>query len=76
MRYSTGPRKRKYVKGYGFLSFAKRFQKAAEATRDLIGSKIADKITSASKTKSKGKKCQTNEMQKIYIPQEKTSTNQ
>ena len=51
-------------------------QKAAEATRDLIGNKIADKITSSSKTKSKGKKCQTNEMQKIYIPQEKTSTNQ
>ena len=50
-------------------------QKAAETTRDLIGHKIADKITSASKTKSKGKKCQTNEMQKIYIPQEKTSTN-
>ena len=25
MRYSTEPRFRKYVKGYGFLSFAKRF---------------------------------------------------
>ena len=37
-------------------------QKAAEATRDLIGNKIADKITSASKTKSKGKKCETNEI--------------
>ena len=37
-------------------------QKAAEATRDLIGHKIADKITSASKTKSKGKKCETNEI--------------
>ena len=23
MRYSTEPRERKYVKGYGFLSFAK-----------------------------------------------------
>ena len=27
----------------------------AEATRDLIGNKIADKITSASKPKNKGK---------------------
>ena len=25
MRYSTKPRLRKYVKGYGFLSFAKKF---------------------------------------------------
>ena len=25
MRYSTEPRFRKYVKGYGFLSFAKNF---------------------------------------------------
>ena len=31
-------------------------QKAAEATGDLIGSKIADKITSVGKTKSKKKK--------------------
>ena len=70
-----------YVKGYGFLSFAKNMakglsnkygqklldsakrsttvakktaskrtiQKTAEATRDLIGNKIADKITSVSK---------------------------
>ena len=26
MRYSTEPRFRKYVKGYGFLSFARRFR--------------------------------------------------
>ena len=31
-------------------------QKTAEATRDLIGNKIADKITSLGKTKSKGRK--------------------
>ena len=64
---------RKYVKGYGFLSFAKQLrdkyckkwmdtatktgtdvaktsfkrvvQKTTEATGDLIGNKIADKIT-------------------------------
>ena len=72
MRYSIEPRFRKYIKGYGFLSFVKKFvnnygkkiidtasktgidaakttservvQKTAEATGDLIGNKIADKI--------------------------------
>ena len=84
MRYSIEPRNRIYVKGYGFLSFAKNMgkslsskygqkrldsakksttdtittaskraiQKTAEATRDLIGNKIADKITSTSKKSS------------------------
>ena len=76
MRYSIEPRDRIYVKGYGFLSFAKNMgkslsskygqklfdsakkstdaiktaiQKTAEATGDLIGNKIADKVTSVSK---------------------------
>ena len=77
MRYSIEPRDKIYVKGYGFLSFAKNIgnkygkklfdttkksttdaikaaskiaiQKTAEATRDLIGNKIADKITSISR---------------------------
>ena len=85
MRYSTEPRDRIYVKGYGFLSFAKNMgkslsnkygqklldsakisttnaikteskraiQKRAEATGDLIGNKIADKITSISKQSTK-----------------------
>ena len=80
MRYSIEPRERRYVKGYGFLSFAKSIgknlsnkygqklvdtakksvtnalkiagkraiQKTAEATGDLVGNKIADKITSIS----------------------------
>ena len=84
MRYSTEPKFRKYVKGYGFLSFARKFgdkygkelmdiatktgmdaaktaservvQKTAEVTGDLIRNKIADKITSLDKTKSKEKK--------------------
>ena len=83
MRYSIEPRYRIYVKGYGFLSFAKKMgkilsnkygknlldsakasttdaikivskraiQKTAEATGDLIGNKVADKITSVSKKK-------------------------
>ena len=81
MRYSIKQRDRIYVKGYGFLSFAKNkdkslsnkygqklldsakkstadaiktaskitIQKTAEATGDLIGNKIADKITRISK---------------------------
>ena len=84
MKYSIEPRDRIYVKGYGFLSFAKNMgkslsnkygqklldsakkstadaiktaskraiQKTVEATSDLIGYKIADKITSVSKKKS------------------------
>ena len=81
MRYLIEPRDRIYVKGYGFLSFAKNMgkslsnkygqklldgakkytteaikitskraiQKTAEATGNLIGTKIADKIISVSK---------------------------
>ena len=43
-------------------------QKTAEATWDLVGNKIADRITSLGKTKSKEKG---DERQKIYIPPEK-----
>ena len=46
-------------------------QKTAEAAGDLIGKKIADKITSVGKTKSKEKEEETNKRQKIYIPPEK-----
>ena len=69
MRYSIEPRERRYVKGYGFMSFARNFndsygkslrnaskvfaktagkeilKETAKATEDLIGNKIADKIT-------------------------------
>ena len=41
--------------------------KTAEATEDLIGNKIADKITSTGKPKEK----ETKKMQEIYIPPEK-----
>ena len=96
MRYSTELRFRKYVKAYGFLSFAKKsgnkygkklmdtatktgigaaktaskriVQKTAEATGDLIGNKIAAKITSIGKPKEKEK---TKEIGEIYIPPEK-----
>ena len=72
MRCSIEPRERRYVIGYGFMSFARNFSdkyskslidkgidlsknfaktagkkilKTAKATGDLIGNKIADKIT-------------------------------
>ena len=40
MRYSTEPKFRKYMKGYGFLSFAKKFG-------DKYGKKIIDTATKA-----------------------------
>ena len=42
-------------------------QKTAEATGDLIGNKIAEKITSIGKPKEK----ETKETEEIYIPPEK-----
>ena len=83
MCYSIELKYRRYVKGYGFLSFAKNIgknlsnkygqklvdtdkksatdalktaskraiQKTAEATGDLVGNQIADKITSISEKK-------------------------
>ena len=42
MRYSTEPRFRKYVKGYGFLSFARKFV-------DKYGKKLIDMAKTASK---------------------------
>ena len=116
MRYSVEPRERRYVKGYGFMSFARNFgdkygkklmntaiktgttvnskygkkitdaaiktgkdfatiagnkivHKTAEATGDLIGNKIADKITSASK-KSHNEEIPSNEVNN-EIPKER-----
>ena len=43
-------------------------QKTAEAAGDLIGNKIADKITSISKLKEREK---AKEVEEIYIPSEK-----
>ena len=52
------------------LHLKDQFQKTAEATGDLIGNKIADKITSIGKPKEKPK-----EIKEIYIPPEKKTTN-
>ena len=50
MRYSTEPKFRKYIKGYGFLSFARKFG-------DKYGKKVMDSATKvgidAAKTVSK-----------------------
>ena len=50
MRYSTEPKFRKYIKGYGFLSFARKFG-------DKYGKKLMDTATKtgidAAKTASK-----------------------
>ena len=79
MRYSLEPKYRRFVQGYDFLSFARKFgdkygenlmdtaekqgtsfaktagkkivQRSAEATGDLIGNKIAGKITLMGKSK-------------------------
>ena len=111
MRHSLELEYRKYVKGYGFLSFAQNFgdkygksinnsknvkklmdgatktnkdfakiackkiiYKSAEATGDLVGNKIPDKITSMGKPRSKKEKDETNIMEEaheIYILPEK-----
>ena len=47
-------------------------RKTAEATRDLIGNKITDKIISLGKAKSKEEE---DERQEIYIPPRKKTTN-
>ena len=48
-----------------------QFKKTAEATGDLIGNKIADKITSISKPKEKEKTKETKEIEEINIAPEK-----
>ena len=100
MRYSIEPTGRRFVKGYGFMSFArnlsdkyskslmdkgidvsKKFantagkkilKKTAKATGDLIGNKIADNITSASK-KSHNEEIESNEINN-EIPKERYSS--
>ena len=55
MRYSIEPRDRKYVKGYGFLSFAKNMGKSwsnkyGQKLLDTAKKSTADAIKTASKT--------------------------
>ena len=96
MRFSTEAKYRKYIKGYGYLSFAKKWgdkydkklmdtatktgidaaktaskrvvEKTPEDTGDLIGNKIAGKITLAGKSKEEDK---TKKLEEVYNPPEK-----
>ena len=71
MLYSIEPREKKYVKGYGFLSFARNIgTHAAKATGDLVGNKSADKITAKPSKKSHNEEMQSNEV-KNGIPKER-----
>ena len=64
----------KTAKDFATIAGKKIVHKSAEGTGDLVGNKIADKITSMDKTRSKKEKDKTNimeETQEIYIPPEK-----
>ena len=61
-------------KDFATIAGKKIVHKSAEATGDLVGNKIAKKITSMGKPRSKKEKNETNimeETQEIYIPPEK-----
>ena len=82
-RYSIEPRTKKYVKGYGFLSFSRKYKKQLLDTgldavksaskkvlhkaSNFIGNKIADRVT-----KSKNDKTVKQEpVEEIIIPPNK-----
>ena len=44
MPYSIGPRERRYVKGYGFLSFAKNMGKHATKVAKNVSNKYGQKL--------------------------------
>ena len=106
MKYQTDNKYRKYVQGYGFLSFARNFknfskvlaktfskskygkalkkeglkfaktsgkqifEESAQATRDLIGNKIADKNTSlGNKPEEQQEEQQQEQEETIIIPE-------
>ena len=85
MRYLVEPRDRMYIQEYGTLSFAKsaakkfgdkygkkimNTAKTAKATGDLIGNRIADKITSVGKKDTTESLNKISETQENYIPTE------
>ena len=53
------------------IACKKILTRSAEATGDLIGNKITDKITSLGKSKNKEKETEINETEEIIIPPEK-----
>ena len=62
MRYSTEPRERRYVKGYGFMSFARNFS-------DKYSKSLMDKGIGLSKTfaKTAGKKSLKKQQKQLEI---------
>ena len=44
MRYSTEPKYRKYVKGYGFLSFARKFGELLQQVKQKLKKKKIKQI--------------------------------
>ena len=64
MRYSLDPRRRKYVKGYGFLSSSRKFG-------DKYGKKLMDTATKtgidAAKTPSKRQLKNLQKLQEIWL---------
>ena len=86
MIYSIEPRFRKYVKGYGFLSFAKNFgnkyvkklmdtatKRVVEKSAEAMGDLIGNKIADkiTSIGKQKEKPKPKEKPEEIYIPPEK-----
>ena len=78
-QYSIGPRTRKYVKGHGFLSFARKYKKqlldkeldaskkVVHKAGEYLGIEIADEVT-----KSKDDNIEKQEsVEEIAIPQQK-----
>ena len=92
MRYSLEPRYRRYIQGQGFMSFAKNignkygkkiFDKSIDVgksmkkkTGDLIGNKIADRITKSTRNKDQKEDDRImEENQELIIPPEKRTNN-
>ena len=49
MRYSTEPREQRYVKGYGFLSFARTIGTHATKVAKSLNNKYGQKLVDSSK---------------------------
>ena len=49
MRYSVEPRERRYVKGYGFLSFAKNMGAHATRVAKNLNNKYGQKLVDTAK---------------------------
>ena len=78
-RYSIEPKTRKYVKGYGFLSFARKYKKqilerglnapkkVVHKAGEFIGNKIADAVTKSNDVNIEKQE----PVEEIIIPPEK-----